>query len=315
MLAALLFCPCVARGASLPPGQAGATPQQSAPSPDAASRRAVPSTELPAQEQQQTSDGRIVGVVTAAGEPVIGATVEAGGRGTVSGKDGSFTIESISGEVTLTVRMIGHETWTRSLNVAGETNVAVELTSSIIGESVLPGFDRPVRWDWLVWALLLMNLIGFEIGLRNRRSDPGGVRGPAIAGVTVGSALGRTLMLGYYLRLGIDITPGLIVENAVIVGGTALTAGLVLSVFYSVNGTAARIWAGAGAGLVSGAAVGTAFFIIWLTSSADPLAISISAWAGAVEGALLAAWLTLRPVLAKRSPAAESAATKNVATA
>lgn len=272
---------------------------------DGTSGRPAPS--IPSPQAGQTYAGRIVGTVTSQGQPVGGAAVTVGGQSVVSDATGSFTIDGVSGTVDLTVRMIGYETQTRSVSVAGETRVSVDLTPvGVSGFDPIQILDSPVQWNWWTWLLLLAELIGLEVALRRRRGDEIGVRGAAITGVAAGSLVGNLAMIGYYMSIGVDPDAALLVESGLIVAGAATTVALVFRLWPAFDTAATRVLAGAGAGFAVSGVIGLITYLMFQLPQPDPMGnasgLAVPAWAGAAEGAMLVAWLTLRPVIARRFP-------------
>lgn len=253
------------------------------------------------QQQQQATAGSIVGVVTASGRPVAGAIVSVADQGVITREDGTFLLDGVSGEVVLTVRMIGYARYDQPVVVSGETRVNIELgPQSAALEEIVAVAERPFRLRLGSWLWFVVVLVGLEVGLRVRGRPQQTIRrGPAL-GVTAG-----VLVFGLSEWV-VALWSGRSYEPLWFLVGTAfpavITAVLVLCFLPGLDRNGERIFTAVGAGVLGGFA---GHVVLRITSIAqggfsatsgllDPRAITPRQWESALLGLILALWLWLR---------------------
>jgi parallel beta-helix repeat protein len=106
-------------------------------------------------------------VVEENGDPVVGATVTAGGHSTTTGSDGTFQLLLLSGTYTVTITL-GERTKTFQFTVSEETHV--------MGTIALPGEPSPDEgMDWLWIVIVIVTVIAllflFFLFWKRRKKD------------------------------------------------------------------------------------------------------------------------------------------------
>jgi len=106
-------------------------------------------------------------VVEENGDPVVGATVTAGGHSTTTGSDGTFQLLLLSGTYTVTITL-GERTKTFQFTVSEETHVMGTIT--LPGE---PSPDEGMDWLWIVIVIIVVIALLFLFFLfwKRRKKD------------------------------------------------------------------------------------------------------------------------------------------------
>ncbi len=314
LLIASLAAPATAAGVPLQAAARGA-----ADSSDTSQDKKPPVQQAPSgQRSPYTPDsqavrGRITGQVTdTAGRPVAGAMARVGDRTATTDAGGSFSIDVDSAIVVLDVRAIGFQPYlqpqqlpvNRANRPIGTINVAITLRPSAAQlEEVVVQAKHTFQPDVEEWAAFLAVLLGLELGLRMSRRNR---RWPPVPGAAAGYLFGRVYDAVYAGGLSLTVISGYVVHAAML----GAIAAAVLTIVPRIHGTASRIAAGAGAGVIAGLAVQIATTLAMLpvgppgrppvplgplNGLVDPAWIARAAWYSAISGAMFAAWVVLPP--------------------